>query len=425
MRRNTVNLVIILAVVSLMAIVAGQVYWVKQAFTIQERQFNDRVIIALNDVVEEIMAMSNDSSMIEPVYQKESNFFIANITETPEPYLLEDLLLDKFTQLNLNEIFEYGIYDCYTDSIVYGSRLNPSTPHNKEDAAGLRHSYHFEKDGHYFGVYFPNKSGTILLQLDFWLYSSILLLVIVIFFTYTIYLLFRQKKLSEVKTDFINNMTHEFKTPISTIALSTEILNKEEVQTDPGRLRQYIQIIRQENNRLKSQVDKVLQIATLSPKQVNIQQAPVNMHVLLARIAETFRVQVEEKRGELKVSLSAGMHTISGDEVHLTNIVFNLLDNALKYSEEPALIELTTRNHGKEFELQIKDHGIGISKNQQKMIFDKFYRVPKGDQHDVKGFGLGLYYVKSIVHAHKGNIHVQSEPGKGSTFTVRLKTINK
>jgi two-component system, OmpR family, phosphate regulon sensor histidine kinase PhoR len=425
MRRNRINLVIVLAVVSLTAIVAGQVYWVKQAFTIQERQFNDRVIIALNDVVEEIMAMNNDSSMIEPVYQKESNFFIANITETPEPYLLEDLLLDKFTQLSLNEVFEYGIYDCYTDSIVYGSRLTPEAPYHKEDAAGLRHSYHFEKDGHYFGVYFPNKSGTILLQLDFWLYSSILLLVIVIFFTYTIYLLFRQKRLSEVKTDFINNMTHEFKTPISTIALSTEILNKDEVQKDPGRLRQYIQIIRQENNRLKSQVDKVLQIATLSPKQISIQQTPVNMHVLLTRIADTFKLQIEEQGGKLQLQLEAGAHTIGGDEVHLTNIVFNLLDNALKYSEPPAVIEISTRNVGREFELSIKDHGIGIPKNQQKMIFDKFYRVPKGDQHDVKGFGLGLFYVKSIVKAHSGSIHVTSEPGQGSTFSIRIKTISK
>lgn len=425
MGRNTINIVIVLAVISLMAIVGGQVYWVKNAYTIQEKQFNDRVIIALNDVVEEILEMNNDSSVTQPVYQKESNFYIANINETPSPYLLEELLKVKFAENNLTEVFEYGIYDCYTDSIVLGGRVDPTTPDLRHRSNEIQHKYGFEPDGHYFGVLFPGKSAVLLKQLDFWLYSSILLMLIIIFFTYTISALMKQKRLSEVKTDFINNMTHEFKTPISTIALSTEVLSGSHIHEDPKRLQQYVQIIRYENNRLKSQVEKVLQIATMSPKTVNIQLQPVNIHLLLEQVCETFQVQVEERSGKLDVMLSAENYILMGDQVHLTNIVFNLLDNALKYSTDNPHISVNTKNERDRLIISISDNGIGIPLRQQKMIFDKFYRVPTGDLHDVKGFGLGLYYVNSIVKAHKGAIDLRSAVGRGSTFRLHFKPLIK
>jgi two-component system phosphate regulon sensor histidine kinase PhoR len=287
----------------------------------------------------------------------------------------------------------------------------------------MQMKYNFEPDGHYFGVIFPSKSAIILKQLDFWIYSSIIILFIAIFFSYTVFVLLQQKRLSEVKNDFINNMTHEFKTPISTINLSADVLSDPQIATQPDRMKQYVEIIRNENDRLRSQVEKVLQIATLNPKKVKIKHEDVDVHKIIMTAAKSLELRVHDEEGELTVNLTAGQHHISGDHVHLSNIIYNLMDNAIKYTERAPQITIFTRNHGDDFVLSISDNGVGISSQHQKMIFDKFYRVPTGDRHNVKGFGLGLFYVKTMVHALKGKIEVRSVLGVGSTFTLKFKTI--
>jgi two-component system phosphate regulon sensor histidine kinase PhoR len=228
-----------------------------------------------------------------------------------------------------------------------------------------------------------------------------------------------------VKTDFINNMTHELKTPISTISLSSEVLMKRDIANDPDRLNQYAKIIHSENNRLKTQVDKVLQIATLSPEKVNIKSEELDLHEILKSAVETFEVSLNANQGEMSLDLHAENSSVIGDRVHITNIIYNLLDNAHKYTEEEPRIHIKTSNEKGCLKIAISDNGVGIDKNQQALIFDKFYRVPKGNLHDVKGFGLGLFYVKTIVSAHKGKIYVDSELGKGSTFTILLKSNTK
>lgn len=423
MNRRTIVIVILLATVSLGIIIAGQVFWVRKAYSIQERQFNDHVMIALTNVVDQILEMNNDSSVTEPVSAKESNFFVANINETPSPYLLENLIRDEFERFNLTEDFEYGIYDCFTDSIVFASRVDFDVQDSIVKPEKVDITSKFEKDGHYFGVYFPNKTTILLKQLDFWMYSSFVILLIVIFFSYTIFVILKHKRLSEVKTDFINNMTHELKTPISTISLSTEALGNPDILHQPERYRQYVSIIKNENNRLKSQVDKVLQIATLTPKKVNIKHEQIDMHQIIQKAANTFSLNIEEAGGHLFTELNATKHMIDGDLVHITNVIYNLLDNARKYNDNDPEIVISTENHGDHLVIKVKDNGVGIQKGQLKMIFDKFYRVPTGNLHNVKGFGLGLFYVNTIIKAHKAKISVDSEVGKGSTFTMEFKTI--
>lgn len=424
MNRNTITAVIILGALSVLGIIAGQIFWVRNAYTIQEKQFNDRVVIAMSDVVETIMTMTNDSSITDPVFQKETNFFVANINETPSPFLLETLLKDEFAKNNLKEEFEYGIYDCRTDSIEFGGRINPLDPSVSHAPKEIQYKYGFNQEQHYFGVLFPNKTAVILKQLDFWIYSSILIFLITVFFTYAILVMLRQKRLSEVKTDFINNMTHEFKTPISTIALSTEVLSSDEITQQPDRLKQYVNIIKYENARLKGQVDKVLEIAKLSPKKVNIKLEPVDIQELIHDAVASFEVSVHEAGGEVRTHFSAGHHIVNGDKVHLANVLHNLLDNAVKYNENSPFISISTHGNSKWLKLEITDNGIGISQAQRKLIFDKFYRVPTGNLHNVKGFGLGLYYVKTIVEAHQGKISVNSAVGTGTTFTLQFKTMS-
>lgn len=419
MRRRTIYLLIILAVFSLTGVVITQIYWVQEAYSLEERKFNDRVVIAMSAVVDRIQEANSDSALVEPVNQVSSAFYVANINDTLHPYFLETLLREEFENLNLNEEFEYAIYDCFSDSIVYGARINTQKGlrSNPEDVTIQKR---FNRDGHYFGIYFPSKRNVLIRQMDVWVASSVLILLVVVFFSYAIAIILRQKRLSEVKTDFINNMTHELKTPISTIAISSEMLLRDDVKNDEERRNQYATIIRHENDRLKNQVERVLQVATLSPEALKVQREPIDMHEVIQEALAALEVHLEDREGKIGRQLQAKEVWVNGDRVHLTNLVHNLLDNAMKYTDKTPKISITTRNKANWIELVVADNGIGIDSRHIKMIFDKFFRVPTGNVHDVKGFGLGLFYVKTVVEAHGGQVSVKSERGKGSQFTVRL-----
>jgi two-component system phosphate regulon sensor histidine kinase PhoR len=423
MSRRTIIIVIALAIVSLGIVIAGQVFWVRKAYALQEEQFNRRAFVAISEVVQTIRVMNRDSAATEPVRQVSNNYFIANINDTPQPYLLESLLKEEFRRSQLLEDFEYGIYDCFNDSIVFGSKISFKPGIERTQAKQIHKLENFEPDGHYFGVVFPNKSSFILQQLDFWMYSSIVILLIVIFFSYTVHVMLQQKRLSEIRTDFVNNMTHELKTPISTIGLSADAINSALSSSNLDRVRSYVQIIQNENSRLKSQVERVLQIASLSPKKVALQHKEINLHELLQKAVDTFEMQIQEAEGRISKDLLASNPNIKGDVVHITNVIYNLIDNAVKYTADAPQIRIRTINKSGWLRIEIQDNGIGIDKANQKMIFEKFYRVPTGNLHSVRGYGLGLFYVKTIVEAHKGKIQVASEPGKGSTFSIELKTI--
>jgi two-component system phosphate regulon sensor histidine kinase PhoR len=255
------------------------------------------------------------------------------------------------------------------------------------------------------------------------MYSSIVILLIVIFFSYTVHVMLQQKRLSEIRTDFVNNMTHELKTPISTIGLSADAIQGALSHDNLDRVRGYVQIIQNENTRLKSQVERVLQIASLSPKKVALQHKEIDMHELIQKAVDTFQMQIQEQDGSISTELHATKHSIKGDVVHITNVIYNLIDNAVKYTADSPVIQIRTSSKSGWLRLDIQDNGIGIDKANQKMIFEKFYRVPTGNLHSVRGYGLGLFYVKTIVEAHKGKIQVASEPVKGSTFSIEFKTI--
>jgi two-component system phosphate regulon sensor histidine kinase PhoR len=278
----------------------------------------------------------------------------------------------------------------------------------------------FEWDKNYFGVYFPLKERYLFRQMGFWVFSSIILLLVTVFLGYAIFVLMKQRRLSEIRRDFINNMTHEFKTPISTIALSTEVLLKPETIDDPDRVRKYAGIIRKENVRMHQQVEKVLQAATLEKDDLRLTREPLDLHDLVQDAITTVRAALAEREGSITLSLEATSATIYADKVHLSNIIYNLLDNAIKYCKSRPEIVVSTRNAKQGIVLSVKDNGIGISKEAQRHVFTKFYRVPTGNVHDVKGFGLGLSYVKLMVEAHGGTIRLQSQPGVGSTFEIYL-----
>lgn len=407
-----------MASVLLGTIVLFQYYATKKSYKYNDNMFNLKVTVAMTSVVNRILAINQDPAPTEPVKQLTDNYFVANVNDTPQPYLLETLLREEFQKEQLTDDFEYGIYDCFNDSIVFGSRVEFDEPLGEVRQEKVDIDIPVNMDGHYFGVLFPNKSTSILKELDTQIYAVILVILILIFFSYTIYILLRQKRLSEVKTDFINNMTHELKTPISTIGLSADVLSNPNVLKDEVRLKQYVSIIKSESDRLKSQVEKVLQLATLTPRKANLNRERLDLHKVILGAVTTVHPAVEEASGKIEVKLEASNPIVQGDPVHITNVIYNLLDNAQKYTDKEPLISISTRNEKGKLYITISDNGVGMKPSQLRMIFDKFYRVPTGDLHNVKGFGLGLFYVKTIVKAHKGKITVESTPGVGSSFTI-------
>jgi two-component system phosphate regulon sensor histidine kinase PhoR len=253
------------------------------------------------------------------------------------------------------------------------------------------------------------------------LLASIVFMGLILFsFTYTVLVVFKQKKLSEMKNDFINNMTHEFKTPIATISLASDSIANPMVISQPEKIRRFVDIIKQENKRMNSQVEKVLQMAQIDRKDINLKLTDVNIHEVIDRAVEYISLQVEKKEGTVKTELNATQPILEADLTHISNVINNLLDNANKYSPEKPEILVRTEDAPGGINITIEDKGIGMTKEARKHIFEKFYRVHTGNRHDVKGFGLGLSYVKAMVEAHKGTVEVKSDPGKGSTFTIFL-----
>jgi two-component system, OmpR family, phosphate regulon sensor histidine kinase PhoR len=268
-------------------------------------------------------------------------------------------------------------------------------------------------------VFFPNKRNIILSTLwKNFLGTLVFSALIISCFAYTINIIWRQKKVSEMKTDFINNMTHEFKTPIATISLATDSIINPGILGHPEKVQRFVNIIKQENKRMNSQVEKVLQMALIDKRDFSLKLVPINLHEVIQAALENINLRVEKREGSAKAVLDATNPIVEGDLTHVSNMINNLLDNAEKYSAEKPEITILSRNVPNGVEITVQDKGIGMSKEARKQIFDKFYRVSTGNLHDVKGFGLGLSYVKAMMTAHKGQVEVKSELGKGSSFML-------
>lgn len=281
---------------------------------------------------------------------------------------------------------------------------------------------------YYINVFFPERNKYIFKSISFMIPSFCFTFVLLVVFLFTIVIAFRQKKLSEMKNDFINNMTHEFKTPISTISLAAQMLNDPGVRKSGTMLEHISTVINDETKRLRFQVEKVLQMSMFDRQKATLKLQEVNANQLIHNIVNTFKLKVEKYGGKIDSQLDAEIAEVKVDEMHFTNVIFNLLDNAVKYRREDTPLELmvTTRNlPSNRIEIAIADNGLGMKKDDLKKIFEKFYRVSTGNRHDVKGFGLGLAYVHKMVTELKGDIRVESELGKGSKFIITLPIINE
>jgi two-component system phosphate regulon sensor histidine kinase PhoR len=335
--------------------------------------------------------------------------------------LLDTLIQKELLNRNITLKYDFWLGLAQKDSLIYRKAAHVDAdilPRNTYKATLFST---FIRDPGMLYLYFPNKNSLIFANLSVTMASSAaLLLVLISIFAYTIYAILRQKKISEMKTDFINNMTHEFKTPVATIMIASEALKDPEILADKSRISRLAGIIYDENVRLGNHIERVLSIARLEKKDIRLENKEVNIHDLITAVVDSMNLQLHKKNAQLTLNLNADRPVVYGDELHLSNVFYNLVDNANKYSTANPSITITSRNTDKALIIEITDEGIGMTKDQTKRIFDQFYRVPTGNLHDVKGFGLGLNYVQDIVEQMNGSIKVHSEKDKGTTFEISL-----
>ncbi|MFA8449196.1 MAG: sensor histidine kinase [Bacteroidales bacterium] len=421
MKTKIILIIIIFTGLSLLGVVFSQIFWVQKAVDLRKEQFNNSIRIAMKSVINQVLELKNDSIAYEMACKRP---YCRNSHSSPiqhiDPQTLNRLVETELGCMQLNKDLHYGIYNTQTKEFLMGEyegyQNNLLNSSHQLDIPCFSHPGLFRMS-----IFFPAQKSLIIKNMSSMLIlSTFFLIVVIICFYLTIRTLLKQKKLSEMKTDFINNMTHEFKTPMSAISLASEMLMRPKIKETPTKIDKYAEVIFNENYRLQNQVERILQIAKMDSDKLNMKEQVVDLKNLFELQLEYFQMSLKEIGGKIEFLCDAHQTNVYGDPLHLMNVISNLLDNAIKYTKKEPNIKIHLFNKEGMIFASVADNGVGIQSSDQKLIFKKLFRVHTGDIHDVKGFGLGLYYVKSILDAHNGQINVKSTLGKGSTFTFSL-----
>jgi two-component system phosphate regulon sensor histidine kinase PhoR len=420
MKKNVFRLIILINSIALAGIIVTQIYWVREAYQMNLDQFSGSVRIAMKSVTNQMLEFQKKRPFQPPPSDSLAPSPIMPEVRHINTGLLDFKVTEEFNCMKVGENYAYAMIDLRADTVIMGKagKFEQELIRSRHQIpmVGFRDSDHIV-----FSAFFPDEQSLILRRIVAWLLVSIIFTIfLVLGFYYNLFIFYKQKRLSEMKTDFINNMTHEFKTPLATISLASEMLLQKTVQQDPARSEKYSRIIYDENARLQNHVDQILRVSQLERGQFNLKKKETDLHELIRKAVENFEITVKGRQGSLKAHYCARNYTVKADPDHITNVIINLLDNANKYSPEPPDIKIGTFDSDNGVVISVEDKGIGISKENQQQIFKKLYRVPTGNLYNVKGFGIGLYYVKTIVEAHGGHIILKSDLNKGSRFDVFL-----
>lgn len=413
MRPNKLNNIIVLGLVATIGILIAQLLWTKETFNIEEKKFSQKTHVALLEVVKKLYLGTNSELPAENPIKKVSNdYYIVNVENDFEPEVLEYYLKTEFEKYNIATDFEYAMYNCNSDEMVYGNYISMT------DKSGVKKSVSFPKHKnlvYYFAIRFPNQTSYLLSSLRFWILLSLALIFVLLIYVYSIYTIIQQKKYSELQRDFINNMTHEFKTPLSSILLASSFLNKQQIIIDNPKLHSYTDIIIDQSKKLNSHIEKVLTIAKSDASTMELEKSQINVCEVLNNVAENMRLKHEKL--DLKLNCNDNL-LIDADEFHFTNIIYNLIDNSIKYCNENPIISIDVLKSSNQTQINFSDNGIGISEKNISFIFDKFYRVSDKKSNEVNGFGLGLYYVKKICTQHNWKIAAKNNETQGITISI-------
>ncbi len=420
MKSRHIRLIVILAVLASVGIIATQMYWVRKAYELNEERFNLNANVALGDVARSlIQSQGLEQPRGNPVEQVSSCCFVVHTNVYVEKGRLQNILTAAFAQQNILSDFQYGLSDRNKPlALTYSGYYRRAGP-NAQPLSFMTVPVVRSKN-YYVGVCFPQHRRYLFSQLNIWGLSSLALLCVIGFLGYLLHVIFRQRQLSEIQKDFVSNMTHEFKTPLASIRLSADVLKNPAILQQPQRLINYATIIANEAAGLTSQVDRVLQMSKAEREGIHLQKTDFIWQDLLRQEFAAWAKIAAGKGGAVSMTLPDVPLRYSGDITHLKNALSNLVDNAVKYCTSKPQIQISLKEYARSLHISVRDNGVGIDKTRQGMLFDKFFRVPTGNVHDVKGFGIGLNYVQLIARAHAGEVTCNSELGKGSTFTLNL-----
>lgn len=407
MRHVHLRSVIIFGTAVLIGLLVVQAYWLKKAFNVAEKQFDHNVQMALKKVADELGEKSD-------IKKLSHNFFFVSAHSQSDENTIHELIKKEFAERSLNTGYELGIYKADDDTLVYGHYVEATKKKKSESVPETIQRSGVEKN---FAIYFPKKKSYLAAELDIWLFSTIALLFMTGFFAYAISSLLRERKFSELKNDFINNMTHEFKTPVTNIKIAGEILYKKIAERENEKV--YVDILLKENEKLQHKIEQVLSGVSVDHfKMPSFER--VDVHRLIRECAESFQLKVRQRNGIMRLELNAQNASILGDKELLMQSISNVIDNAEKYSEDNPTITLRTKDVKNGIEIDISDAGIGIPSQMKAKVFEKFFRIRTGNVPNVKGFGLGLTFVKSVISSHKGRVDLFSEVNKGTEVRIFL-----
>jgi len=417
-RSKTLRLVILTSTVLVTIIIAIQLFWLQKVYLYEEKQFNINVSKSIRSLYTDMELVNDASDNVQKI--------IENIN--PDVYLFKIDCSPNLEQLWINLKAELTDFDVYTDcrAAIYDPAEKKYTT---EQYINLPDSYFpsdkekvlpvYERDYAYIALYFPHRGGYILKQMLFWIASGGLLLLVLTGFGFSIFYLYRQKFYYETQKDFVNNFTHEFKTPLAVITIAADVLKQENIIEKPDKLKNYAGIIYEQTSHLQSQVQRLLEIAYTDRSNLPLEKEKFDVNELIKKSINDLQPLIEQKKAVVKTTFAGKNAIVNADKPYLRLCFINLIENAIKYAPNPE-IDITTKSEGNHFFISVKDNGIGIASKHQKKIFDRFYRITDGELHTSKGFGLGLNFVKKVIDTHNGKIEVISEPGKGSTFTIKL-----
>ena len=417
-RSKTLRLVILTSTVLVTIIIAIQLIWLQKVYLYEEKQFNINVSKSIRSLYTDMELVNDATDNVQKV--------IENIN--PDVYLFKIDCSPNLDQLWVNLKAELTDFDVYTDcrAVIYNNAENKYTaeqyinlpdayfPSDKEKVLPV-----YKRDHDYIALYFPHRGQYILKQMIFWIASSSVLLLVLIGLGFSIFYLYRQKFYYETQKDFVNNFTHEFKTPLAVISIAADVLKQKNIIEKPDKLKNYAGIIYEQTSHLQLQVQRLLEIAYTDRSHLPLEKEKFDVNLLIEESINDLQPLIEQKNAVVKTTFTDTDAFINADKPYLRLCFINLIENAIKYADVP-VIYITTKTEGNLFLISVNDNGIGIAPKHRKKIFERFYRITDGELHNSKGFGLGLNFVKKVIDTHNGKIEVQSEPGKGSAFTIKM-----
>ncbi|MET0242481.1 MAG: HAMP domain-containing sensor histidine kinase [Flavitalea sp.] len=436
--------IIVLITLSLIGTIYVQYSWLRTMLVDKQEEFRRNIYQSIDEVAKDLMEQRNAIPTLKnfrsrPGFRWPSAEFNSELMRPPTIsqkftwYVVEEKLRKALSNHGLKNLkFEFAVVSSNDASVTQLKSRGFIKEVEKQDTTNsLQFIYPFQPAPgsdlenlvaeEVIMLIVPDVKAVALKEMHWMIIGAVFFtLMIVTAFYVTVSALLRQKKMSEIKNDFINNMTHEFKTPLATISLAVDALRNEKVLENREKMNYFSGIIKEENKRMNKHVETILQAALMDRQEVQLNRNPLDVHLVISEVLENYTLQLAEKNGKVELQLNAANDVIDGDEVHFRNLISNLIDNAVKYSREDLVVTITTHSTSKNFVLRVEDNGIGMSKETVRKIFEKFYRAHTGNIHNVKGFGLGLSYVKTIVDAHHGKIKVESVQGRGSTFTLEF-----